>query len=384
MYLEKYYEYVKDNNLFFNEKQYNIKNNHKEFKKQLKKEFGKNNYKFICNIYRAFNYNLQSFEELKIFIKNNLIDKENEISPSRLNVLINYNPEIKLKILEYTNSYPEKMSLTGRCENIIKNIKTYPNCPNCKINKVTFSNAGFIREYCSSKCSDSSEKVIKNRKITMMKKYGVDTPFKSKEIKNKAKKTMLEKYGVECSLNHKETKEKIKKIMLQKYGVENNLCNGVLREEMKKTMLEKYGVSSYVLAKDFKEKSNKTKSEKNYIIKQTYFVKTLEYKNSGIFYQGSYEKYFLELLELKNMLSLVSRGKSLYYEYKNEKLLYHPDFCINGNLIEIKSRWTYNKYGKDIEQGEKNEAKWQGAREQNFKINILFSKKEIEEYINSL
>lgn len=53
----------------------------------------------------------------------------------------------------------------------------------------------------------------------MFKKYGVENPLQSDEIKQKSKQTCLKRYGVEYVLQDKNIRKRIQNTCLEKYGV---------------------------------------------------------------------------------------------------------------------------------------------------------------------
>lgn len=108
------------------------------------------------------------------------------------------------------------------------------------------------------------------------------------------------------------------------------------------------------------------------------------YKNTEIRYQGTYELHFLTKIDEKGLLSEVSNGKSYNYIYNEEEHVYHTDFFFRGENIEIKSGWTYNKNGKDKELENINKAKWKSVIDFGDKIKILFSKQEIELFVDGI
>lgn len=83
---------------------------------------------------------------------------------------------------------------------------------------------------CSQKCS------VDKCKLTSIDRFGVDSPMKTEEIKNKGKNTKLSRYGDENYNNI----NKMKSTNMEKYGVEN--YNN--KDKCKKTMIEKYGVEN--------------------------------------------------------------------------------------------------------------------------------------------
>lgn len=98
----------------------------------------------------------------------------------------------------------------------------------------------------------------KKRKVTNLKKYGVENISKSDYAKEKKKETTLRHFGVENPFQSKEVKEKIKKINLEKYGVEHPFQSEEVQEKVKKTNLEKYGVEYSLQSKEVREKAEQT------------------------------------------------------------------------------------------------------------------------------
>ena len=121
----------------------------------------------------------------------------------------------------------DKFMSIGICKN--------EKCSNrCKFNDFK---TGYY-DFCSSKCSLSSEIHKEKVRQTCIKKYGVDCVLKDKEINKKIKDTRLDKYGSMCS---DEAVQKAKKTKLEKYGNEKY----VNTEKIQQTKLERYGDSGY-------------------------------------------------------------------------------------------------------------------------------------------
>lgn len=94
-------------------------------------------------------------------------------------------------------------------------------CENCHINKPQFNGLlkGYLR-FCSNKCSNSSNNVIKKKEESYFKKFGVLNPSKSPKIKAKIQETFNKKYGGNpFSLPH--FQQKIKETNKKKYGTEH-------------------------------------------------------------------------------------------------------------------------------------------------------------------
>ena len=212
----------------------------------------------------------------------------------------------------------------------------------------------------------------KNIKQKMLKDFGVDHPLKVPQFIKKQKETSLNRHGAENVSQVEEFKIKRTNTIKDKFGVENASQNEDIKKKKKQTSMDNFGVSHHL--KDYGMFQKHLKAQ----------YKILEYKDSGINYQGTYELHFLEKLEEKGLLNEVSIGKSYNYVYKEEEHVYHTDFFFRGENIEIKSGWTYNKNGKDKELENINKAKWKSFVDSGDKIKILFSKREIELFLEGI
>lgn len=110
----------------------------------------------------------------------------------------------------------------------------------------------------------------------------------------------------------------------------------------------------------------------------------LEYKNTGVPYQGTYEYDFLQSLEDKHgpawISSSVKRGPSVWYidPTDNTKRLYISDFIIYNTIYEIKSNWTWNKAGADQVLENRNKAKLNECLSQGYEVVLVLERKEIK------
>lgn len=227
----------------------------------------------------------------------------------------------------------------------------------------------FYKLTCSKECNTKhfkkiciekfgNESPLENKKIrekikeTNLKKYGVNNPFSSLEIRNKIKQSCLEKYGVENPYQSEIIKEKCKQTKLQKYGDEK-FKNW---EKQKQTCLERYGVE-YVLSDPIiRQKAKETmklkygvehQSQNENIHKKQMFngKRIKQYKDTNIWYQGTFELDFLE--KYFNKFE-IQKAHSIKYEFNNKNKYYHPDFFIPflNLIIEIKNSY-YAKIDKD-------------------------------------
>lgn len=102
---------------------------------------------------------------------------------------------------------------------------------------------------------------VKAKQIeTLQKKYGdgITNPFGSKEIRTKIKETMIDRYGVENPLQSEEIKEKTKRTNLERYGVTNPSMLPEIRDKAKQTMLERYGAENPLQSEEIREKIKRT------------------------------------------------------------------------------------------------------------------------------
>lgn len=89
-----------------------------------------------------------------------------------------------------------------------------------------------------------TEKSVQNRIKSSMEKYGVDNPFKSREVHKLARQRMKEKYGVEYGYKSKIIRNKINESIKEKYGVDNIMHSSKYQRKVKQTMFDKYKVTS--------------------------------------------------------------------------------------------------------------------------------------------
>ena len=213
--------------------------------------------------------------------------------------------------------------------------------------------------------------VKKKIKQNNLKNFGVNMPLQNKEIKEKAYKTMEENYRAKTTLQSeilikkvKKTKkekydnefytnyEKIKKTNKEKYGCENPLGNKKIREKRKRTMKKLYGSEHALKNKDCRNKFKNTCKEKygvNYPMQnkssfekqQSSGFNAKKYKNTNIYYRGSYEFDFLEKFYSKH--PDIINANSIKYTYKDKTKIYFPDFYIPSLNLIVECKNSYLK-----------------------------------------
>lgn len=106
------------------------------------------------------------------------------------------------------------------------------------------------------------EMVQAMKKRNYLEKYGVDSPNKRKEIKEKKKKAYIEKYGVDNPSKSEEVKQKIKQVFIDKYGVDNPQKSEIIKEKTRRTNLEKYCGNAPACDQDIIDKMKHTRYER--------------------------------------------------------------------------------------------------------------------------
>jgi len=146
-------------------------------------------------------------------------------------------------------------------------------------------------------CSNCKGESIRNG---VNKKYGVDNVFQLDDVKNKTKKTCKRLYGVEHHLQNKDILQKQIDTNQKLYGIDFQMQNPENIKKSKKTCFEKYGSESNM--------GNITMLEKCYLSG----LRIKKYKETDLYYQGKYEKDFLDKYFEKVK---IERGPTIKYEY---------------------------------------------------------------------
>jgi hypothetical protein len=205
--------------------------------------------------------------------------------------------------------------------------------------------------------SRKSKIVVDKRKHTNLKKFGVESYMKTEEFIKKSKETSLERYGF-LSPNQSDIIKKRKvKSMIEKYGYISNSCTEESKEKLRRTNLERYGVEYPMQVLEFIEKQQRNSK------------KVVKY-DDNLYYQGSYEKHFLDYISDLKLINEIKRGPSVKYTLNNVDKIYYPDFYFEkyNLIVEIKSLYYYDKFF------EKNIAKKQKCIDDGFNFLFIINK----------
>lgn len=159
-----------------------------------------------------------------------------------------------LSDLDYSHLDHEKMSGRQILWHLINDVSEIPLCKNQNCSNSVKWHKNDYAKYCSTYCMNTC--ITKQQKVkkTLLKKYGVSTPFLSNEVIDKSKKTKKQRYDDE----HYNNREKAKKTNLERYGAETPFGSEYVRNKIKQINTDKYGVSQILSSKIHREKATLT------------------------------------------------------------------------------------------------------------------------------
>ena len=209
-------------------------------------------------------------------------------------------------VLEEYKRYNQRMRVKFRCSCGVETskkfelLKTYrlPYCEKCSLKKAT-----------------------ERSKATIMKKYGVDNPGQSEEIKLKINKSYIENYG----MHPKKTKD--------------------VQDKWKATCLEKYGGHpNQNVDVQIKSEFN-SYHYKDYMLPSGALVKYQGYENTAL-------DELVQIYEEEDIGIGRSNVPVIEYNVGDVKHVYFPDFFIKSEnkIVEVKSEWTIKLRRGNIEE----------------------------------
>lgn len=134
--------------------------------------------------------------------------------------------------------------------------------------------------FCNRKCLGQSKKnglLSEKTRKTLLRKYGVEYPSQSLEVKEKIRKNSLEKYGVTHHTKSKDFKEKERQRRVAKFGVEHHWMLDEVKQKRKETWLQNYGVDNPAAAEEIKEKIKST-FQQNYGVDNPFAAEEIQGK----------------------------------------------------------------------------------------------------------
>jgi hypothetical protein len=149
------------------------------------------------------------------------------------------NAAIKKQVIEST-SFISDAKMPQRIWHILNNTNQIPTCPVCNNAKLKWFDYSYAAT-CSKSCGQKLQETVNLRKLTSLKKYGVDSPNKAESVKLKKEQTSLKNYGTTHPWKNKEILEKRTQTVMERYGVSNPSSSPQVQEKRTATFLEKYG-----------------------------------------------------------------------------------------------------------------------------------------------
>lgn len=251
-----------------------------------------------------------------------------------------------------------------------------------KIKEIMMERYGSDCYLTSDRCKDQ-----------MMENYGVEYASQAPEVKEQIKQTCLERYGSESFFHSGEYKRQ----MIEKYGVEYAAQASEVKDRIRQTCLERYGSESFLQSRQFKnvmiEKYGVENSMHSYelfrkAVKAMFSSKNYQFPSGKSITLMGYEGCCMDIL-IGKVKSPKYFGKIYseeqfqepppvpYHDYYQQKeRIYYPDIYVDGQIIEVKSIWTYNL------KHQLNQLKFlEASKHYPFQVWIFSKKKELLEII---
>ena len=187
-----------------------------------------------------------------------VLQKNNKVNNNKLQIILNYYPNIKYylqNLLDHYNSFNEIIY------RILYNEEKQRYCPICH-KYLKYYGKHKWAEHCSTKCASLDKNVQNKYKQTCLNKYNVEhaaqlntnnfkvnNPLKNEKIKKHIQETCLYKYNVKFAWNNQNQKN----TLLKKYGVDNIRKSDYCKQKIKQTLIEKYNNENYTNLKKSKQ-----------------------------------------------------------------------------------------------------------------------------------
>lgn len=194
--------------------------------------------------------------------------------------------------------------------------------------KICNCNPEKIKIVCQqNKFQKTKEQKAELRKLTNLRKYGVENISQLDVIKQKKKETCRTNYGVDNPAQSKQIYNKIKETCKTKYGVESTNCLDWKKQKISKTLLQKYGVGNIM-------QSDKMKEHFKQIAPETQAKSYKTKKKNKTFNTSQPEQQIKILLE---------KIFTVNYQYKSDSYPFACDFYIVDLdlYIEYNGTWTH-------------------------------------------
>ena len=284
-------------------------------------------------------------KEADDIIKKYMLDKNGKVAPTTTKESwLKYKPLLKDYLL---NRFEDKSdNIKEIIYRIVNDINEKPKCPCCGNPLPFLGRPGRLyRDYCSKKCSNSSEKKINDGKETSLKKFGCISPSQTTEVKRKISDSLKINSEIR-KINQKETWKRT-------LGVDNPMKLQRCKEKSDDTKRknDSYGKSReeedllYEILKKYPSTLTQYKS-KYYPFKCDFYIPE---KDLYIEYQGFWTHGDHPFDENNvNDLEILEKWKQKEKEFKEiypEKHTTYSDAIYTWTILDVKKKQYIKKFG---------------------------------------
>ena len=284
-------------------------------------------------------------KEADDIIKKYMLDKNGKVAPTTTKESwLKYKPLLKDYLL---NRFEDKSdNIKEIIYRIVNDINEKPKCPCCGNPLPFLGRPGRLyRDYCSKKCSNSSEKKINDGKETSLKKFGCISPSQTTEVKKKISDSLKINSEIR-KINQKETWKRT-------LGVDNPMKLQRCKEKSDDTKRknDSYGKSReeedllYEILKKYPSTLTQYKS-KYYPFKCDFYIPE---KDLYIEYQGFWTHRDHPFDENNaNDLEILEKWKQKEKEFKEiypEKHTTYSDAIYTWTILDVKKKQYIKKFG---------------------------------------
>nr|WNL50367.1 endonuclease [Marseillevirus sp.] len=229
------------------------------------------------------------------------------------------------------------------------------------------------KETVSKRTEDEKKNTKEKKFATNLKRHGHKDVMKNPEIAQKHKESIIERDSDPIKM--KERSESRSKTCMEKYNAPNPMMDENVKKKGRETYMSRTGY-------DHPSHNPEVISKRN---RSLFHKKEFVMPSGGIFICQGYEPFALRLLlsegiREEDILPPSKEKISVGYIFGGKERVYHPDIFIKSEslLIEVKSEWTYNRHGKDLDLQKKNLEKLKACRKNGYSTRLyIFNEKGI-------
>lgn len=187
---------------------------------------------------------------------------------ANLNKMIkNRNPDLYQEIIRRTIFLDEQLQqnpipIQARLYCLTNNIVEVPIClgKDCT-NRVKWYNKNGFGQHCSNSCCQNDPDVINQHKETSFRKYGCSCTLQHPDVKKKCDQTNIERYGDVIPMRSSIVQERFRNTCKNNLGVESPFLSENVKEKANATNLKKHGGTGFA-SKEISDKVKKANLER--------------------------------------------------------------------------------------------------------------------------